>query len=171
MHRHAKSRWVTGLLTLLLAAGGAVRMVAAAPVVAVLHSTAWSQGDQAREGAAEFVVLMEVARLKQTGARSGLVAVGDRRGLFSPGAEEALQHAVREGVPVVKLAAGGRVTPAPHGLFLDGGALPEDAASAVLARCLERYGPLPKAQPALRRRLQLFQDELTLAASTRLAAR
>jgi hypothetical protein len=40
----------------------------------------------------------------------------------------------------------------------------------VLARCLEKYGTLP-ATPELRDRLQLFQHQLTLAASTRLAAR
>jgi hypothetical protein len=169
MHWKAKSR--LGLVTAIVVLLGAAQAGATAPLVGVVHSARWSQGDETREGAAEFVVLLEVARLKQSGGRVGLVAVGDRRGLFSPGAEEALQHAVRQGMPVVKLAQGGRVTPAPHGLFLDGGPLTEDTATQVLARCLERYGPLPKDDAALRKRLVTFQEQLTLASSSRLAAR
>ncbi len=151
-----------------------------APEVAVVRTAEWSQGDPAREGAAELVILLEIARLRQEGAHGGLIAVGDRRGLFSAGAEEALRRAVLQGVPVVKLASGGRVLPAPHGLFLDGGNMPEGEARQVLARCLTRYGALPPARksatgepatPELRARLHLFQQEITLAASTRLAAR
>ena len=148
----------------------------APPTVAVVHSASWSQGDPAREGAAELVILLEIARLRQEGAAGGLIAVGDRRGLFSAGAEEALRRAVLQGVPVVKLAVGGRVLPAPHGLFIDGGVLTEAEAGEVLARCLARYGNLPRrgqdtATPELHARLQLFQHEFMLASSTRLAAR
>jgi hypothetical protein len=150
-----------------------------AATVAVVRTAAWSEGDPAREGAAELVVLLEIARLRHESSQGGLVAVGDRRGLFSAGAEEALRQAVLQGVPVVKLAASGRVLHAPHGLFLDGGALSEQEAQHVLARCLETYGALPVAVSAdgaqvtakLRDRLQLFQKEFTVAASTRLAAR
>lgn len=148
--------------------------------VAVVHAPAWSQGDPAREGAAELVVLLEIARLRQENAPGGLVGVGDRRGQFSAGAEAALQRAVLMGVPVVKLARNGRVLPAPHGLFLDGGNLSEEEACQVLARCLDRYGAPPKIAgvPAgeaelarLRARLHPFQQELTLAASVRVAVR
>jgi hypothetical protein len=150
------------------------------PSVAIVRATAWSQGDPAREGAAELVILLQIARLRQESAQGGLVAVGDRRGLFSAGAEEALRLAVLQGVPVVKLAGNGQVLPAPHGLFLDGGNLPEEDARQVLAGCLMRYGALPAVAghgtenvglAALRARLQLFQHDLTLAASTRVAVR
>jgi hypothetical protein len=142
--------------------------------VGLVRTAGWLQNDPAREGAAELVILMEIARLRQERSGAGLVAVGDRRGLFSAGAEEALRCAVLQGVPVVKLASNGRVLPAPHGLFLDGDGLSEEEARQVLARCLERHGGLPAATPAspeLRARLQMFQRELTLAAGTRIALR
>ncbi len=156
-------------------AEGTASGVPPSPTVAVVRAAAWSEGDAAREGAAELAILMEIARLKHGCTQSGLVAVGDRRGLFSAGAEEALLHAVLQGVPVVKLAASGRVLAAPHGLFLDGGNLSEEEARALLARCLERYGALPRTAdataPELHARLQMFQREFSLAASPRLAAR
>ena len=144
--------------------------------VTVVRTATWSEGDPAREGAAEFVVLVEIARLRQRGSHGGLVAVGDRRGLFSAGAEEALRHAVLLGLPVVKLAHNGQVLPAPHGLFLNGGDLSEEQAQQVLARCLSTYGALPVSgdeavTPRLRNRLELFQREFNLAAGTQLAAR
>lgn len=147
--------------------------------VRVIRAPDWSQGDAVREGAAEFMILMEIARLQRDAAKGGLVGVGDRRGLFGPGAEEALQQAVLNGVPVVKLAAGGRVLQAPHGLFLDGQGLAEQEACIVLARCVEKHGALPavggrgdaERLAELRERLKRYQDEFTLAAGTRLAAR
>jgi hypothetical protein len=167
------------LLALLLgAASGHAKGPASPPSVVVVRAEAWSQGDPVREGAAELAIFMEVARLRQEGANSGLVAVGDRRGLFSAGAEEALHYAVLQGVPVVKLGVGGRVLSAPHGLFLDGGDLSEEAARQLMGRCLEKYGALPlsgsegvASMPQLRARLELFQREFTLASSARLAAR
>jgi hypothetical protein len=152
------------------------------PVVAttqVIRAPVWSQGDAVREGAAEFMILMEIARLQKAPAKGGLIGVGDRRGLFAPGAEAALHRAVLQGVPVVKLAAGGRVLAAPHGLFLDGQGLPEQEACAVLVRCVEKHGTLPvvgEAAPEreigrLREQLRRYQDEFTLAAGTRLAVR
>lgn len=177
--KNSTGRTGLGCLLLLLAAisgqaGDAA--VLASPHVAVVRTAAWSQGDPAREGAAELVILMEIARLRHDPAQGGLIAVGDRRGLFNAGAEEALHHAVLQGVPVVKLASGGRVLPAPHGLFLDGQDLPEEEARRVLLHCLERYGALPPARgdapsPALRARLQQFQQEFTLAAGPRVALR
>jgi hypothetical protein len=161
---------------MLAAVNGWAKEAGPLPAVAVVRAAAWSQGDAAREGAAELEILMEVARLRRDCAPGGLIAVGDRRGLFSMGAEEALRYAVLLGVPVVKLTGGGRVLPAPHGLFLDGGSLSEEAARQVLNRCLEKYGALPSAggdaaTPQLHARLQLFQREFALASSTRLAAR
>ncbi len=153
---------------------------ARSPGVAIVRTTTWSPGDVAREGATEMIVLLEIARLQRGSGQAGLVAVGDRRGVFPAGVEAALQAAVRCGVPVVKLASGGRVLPAPHGLFLDGGNLSEAEAAAVLGRCLRLYGALPAAgspgadgavSPELYERLGLFQHELTLAASPRLAVR
>ena len=149
--------------------------------VAVVRAAAWSPGDPAREGAAELVILMKIARLRQERGQSGLVAVGDRRGLFSAAEEEALRYAVLQGVPVVKLASSGRVLLAPHGLFLDGGDLSEEEARWVLARCLERYGSLPvlgeergpdaTVPPGLLAQLQRFQQEFNRAAGTRIALR
>jgi hypothetical protein len=168
------------ILPLLLVVTEAGAAATVAPGVAVVRTAAGAPGDATREGAAELMVLLEVARLRQQSSPPGLVAVGDRRGLFPAGAEEALRLAVLRGVPVVKLARGGRVLPAPHGLFLDGGELAETEAAAVLARCLQRHGTLPARDPVapdgpvapeLRERLRLFQHELTLAASTRLAGR
>jgi hypothetical protein len=145
------------------------------PQVAVIHTAAWSVGEPARDGASELMVLLAIARMHQAGD-GGLVAVGDRRGLFNPGAEEALRQAVLAGIPVVKLADNGRVLPAPHGLFLDGSGLSEADARAALARCLARYGGLPvmrdgNVTAALRSQLKLFQNELTMAAGTRVAMR
>jgi hypothetical protein len=176
MHTRKMSWAGAGLgLLFLLAAGHAGETVARS--VAIVRTAAWSQGDPAKEGAAELMILLEIARLRHEYGQGGLVAVGDRRGLFSVGAEEALRHAVLQGLPVVKLASNGRVLPAPHGLFLDGGGLSEEEARQVLARCLERYGPLGSSPAGdaplreLRARLQLFQQEFTLVAATRLAAR
>jgi len=151
----------------------------AVPQVQVVRAAGWSQGDPVREGAAEFMVLLEVARLTRDPAQSGLVGVGDRRGFFGSGAEQAMHRAVLRGVPVVKLAPRGRVMPAPHGLFIDGAGLSEDEACAVLARCVREHGALPvvgegaadPALAALRSRLESYQQEFTLAAGTRLAAR
>jgi len=159
---------------------GASAVEQPAPAVAVVWTAVGAPGDVTREGAAEMLVLLEIARLQNQGAQAGLVAVGDRRGMFPAGAEEALHDAVLRGLPVVKLARGGRVLAAPHGLFLDGGNLSEGEASRVLRRCLELYGNLPATAPdtpdgsaprELRERLRQFQNEFTLAASSRLAAR
>lgn len=147
--------------------------------VQVIRAPAWSPGDTVREGAAEFMVLMAVARLERLPVKGGLVGVGDRRGLFGPGTEAALHRAVLRGVPVVKLAASGRVLPAPHGLFLDAQNLSEQEACAVLVQCLAKHGALPavgetavEAEVArLREQLRRYQDEFTLAAGTRLAVR
>ena len=167
-------------LALSLSLTAAVAETATAPKVQVVRTAGWSQGDPVKEGAAEFMVLLEIARLGNDPASGGLVGVGDRRGLFGSGAEQAMQRAVLRGVPVVKLAPSGRVLPAPHGLFIDGSGLSEEDASAVLARCITRHGALPVVGEraatgaelaALRERLHAYQQEFTLAAGTRLAVR
>lgn len=165
-------RWLLlgGVLVVDLVAAGATRP---APQVVVLRDAGWSQGDMAREGAAEFMVLMQVARLQQAGP-GGLVAVGDRRGRFSGAAETALVAAVLRGIPVVKVVPPGGGVANPDGLFLDGGALSPEAAQEVLARCLAKYGTWPagaEATPRMREQLQRFQNELTLARGQRLAVR
>jgi len=171
-----------GTACLLVLLAGGVGGAAAGPAeisgIAIVRTPGGAPGDAVREGAAEMLVLLQIARLQHEAGESGLVAVGDRRGLFPAGAEEALHGAVLHGMPVVKLATGGRVLPAPHGLFLDGGNLTEAEAAAVLARCLRLYGAWPTAlertgatAPELRARLDLCQREFTLAASVRLAAR
>lgn len=159
------------VLPLLAEASEARAATGTTPAVAVVRCAAWVPGDIAREGAAEMLVLLEIARVRHQSEQAGLVAVGDRRGVFPSGAEDALHQAVLRGVPVVKLARGGPVLAAPHGLFLDGGSLSEEEAARVLCRCLELYGKLPAATPQLRERLRQFQNEFTLAASARLAVR
>ncbi len=164
---------------MLLAGLGLKAAPAASAKVQVVRAPAWSQGDPVKEGATEFVILIEVVRLGLEPGKGGLVGVGDRRGLFGPGAEQAMHQAVLRGVPVVKLATGGQVLPAPHGLFLDGSGLSEQEACSVLERCLAKYGAPPAVGETsstdelgrLRAHLRRYQDEFTLAAGTRLAAR
>lgn len=152
------------------------------PAVGIVRAVPVSlaQADAAREGAAELVALMEIARVQAQPVKGGLVGVGNRRGLFSCETEEALRQAVLAGIPVVKLAPRGEVLPAPHGLFLDGGNLSEADACRVLALCLTKFGALPKAHSpepspkelaAIQQHLRAFQQQLTLATRTRLAAR
>ena len=168
------------LLLLLLAGNLAGAGATTAPGGAIVRSAGWTPGGAVRDGAAEMLMLMQIARLRHASGDTGLVAVGDRRGLFPAGVEAVLQLAVLRGVPVVKLATGGRVLPAPHGLFLDAGNLSESEAAAVLCRCLALHGALPAATPAsptgeisprLREQLDQFQREFTLAAAVRLAVR
>jgi hypothetical protein len=179
---NAHTRFLPGLFVASLLFGGGVMPAAESPAearVRVVRAPAWSQGDAVKEGAIEFMILIEAARIGREQCKGGLVGVGDRRGLFGPGAEQAMQQAALRGVPVVKLAVGGRVLPAPHGLFLDGSGLSEQEACSVLARCLDKYGtPPPVSENAaapelerLRAHLQRYQDEFTLAAGTRLAVR
>jgi hypothetical protein len=178
MHAFSRSLLSAGLI---LSAAAPLRagVPDVAPQVQVVRAAGWSQGDAVREGAAEFMVLLELARLTRDPAQGGLVGVGDRRGFFGTGAEQAMHRAVLRGVPVVKLAPSGRVRPAPHGLFIDGTGLSEEEACALLARCRQQHGALPVVGEGatdtdlarLRARLQSYQQEFTLAAATRLAAR
>lgn len=154
-----------GLLALLEA--GPIR--AKEPAVAVLYGAAWSPGDAARDGAAEFEVLMCVAQVQQASAVAGLVSVGYRRGSFPPSAETALERVAHMGIPVVRLAQNSPL-PTHHGdSFIEAGSLSPADAKRLLADCLARYGALPasvdpakptkKEAEALQAKLALFQAQ------------
>ncbi len=170
-----------GLLALSLAAVSLYAAPARVPQVAVLRSAAWSPGDTARDGAGEFAVFLEAARLQRAHRAAGLVAVCDRHGLLRSGGERALRRLVFSGFAVVKLAPAASASVDPHPGFLRGGMLPEDHAAAILVRCLDRHGPPPSAadpeQPtaaelaALRAHLAPFQAALDAAVAPRLALR
>lgn len=131
-----------GLLTALLAPTAR----AAAPVaVGVIHEAPWSPGDEAREGAGEFAVLMQIAELRRSGARSGLLGVGATRGVFAPGAERALRFAALNGVAVAKLVASGDVARCPDEIFVDASGLTEAEAQRVLREALGAIGAPPRA--------------------------
>jgi hypothetical protein len=124
----------------------AIPAFAAAPV-AVIEDAPWSPNDALRDGAAELGVLLCLAQLQQSQAVVGLVGVGDHRGIFQDGTQRGFEFAVRQGVPVVRLAREARACqPSETDLFIDGGELSPDAAVALLGQCLARYGPLPKVQ-------------------------
>jgi hypothetical protein len=149
--------------------------------VAVLHAAPWSQGDEVREGAGEFEVLLQAARLQQNHRATGIVGVGDRHGFFNNGAERALRLLVLRGTPVVKLARGSDLAADPEQLFIDASGLSASAAAAVLQRCLELHGlvpacadpehPTPRELAVLRERLQPFRAAFALATAPQVAAR
>jgi hypothetical protein len=153
---------------------------AAGNPVAVLRAAPWSPGDPVREGAGEFEVLCQVASLQKTHRAVGLIAVGDRHGLFAHGAENALRFVALQGVPVARIAPGGEVAHDPDDLFLDCGHLTESEAAAVLERCLNRHGsppaaanpdrPTPGELAAIHQFLIPFREALRLASAPRLAS-
>jgi hypothetical protein len=100
-------------------------------------------GDEVREGAGEFLVLLEGAKLQKAGARCGLIVVGNRRGVLQSGGERALRRLACSGMIVVRVAAGGEVTAIPDALHIDAGELTPEVAQQRLAEGLERYGPAP----------------------------
>jgi hypothetical protein len=141
--------------------------------VAVLTAAPWSPSDTVREGAGELEVLCKVASLQKGHRAVGLIAVGDRNGLFNHGGEHALRFVALQGVPVARLAPGGEVALDPDGLFLDCGHLDEAEAAAVLRRCLDLHGAPPAAAnpdcptagelAAIRHYLVPFRKALALA--------
>lgn len=143
------------------------------PAVAVIEDSPWSPGDAPRDGAAEMGVLLRLAELQQNRAAVGLIGVGDRRGVFQEGTRRALEFAIQQGVPVVRLARESMVKSMDRedGWFIDGGSLSPAAAAGVLGECLNRYGTLPKVaslhEPssreleAYRAKLRLFQAEFS----------
>jgi hypothetical protein len=152
-------------LALFLSPAFSVR--AAEPAVAVLYGAAWSPDDAARDGAAEFEVLLCAARLRQTSPLAGIVGVGRRHAAFSPAAEIALQRVAHMGFPVVRLAGSGPLPAHQGDVFIEAGLLPVAEAQRLLAQCLVRYGALPAAQnparptkkesAALQAKLALYQ--------------
>ena len=147
--------------------------------VAVVRTAKWSPGDAAREGAGEFLVLLQGAKLQRTSQASGLVVVGDRNGLLRSGGERALRRLVLTGIVVARIAPGGEVTPTPDELFLDSGRVPEEQAKRILTRGLELYGAAPAAaEPdrptsrelaAIRDHLKKFQTLFAVAAGPSVA--
>ena len=171
-------RWLATILALAgaLAPGRAAAVEAG---IAVLQSPLRSPGDVVREGAGEFEVLLSVARVQQDHRAVGVVGVGNRQGFFPAGGEHALHFFALQGVPVVKLARGGAPTADPAGLFLTGTNLTESEASAVLARCLDRFGSPPRAADpdnptaaelaAIRAYLRPYREAFALSSARRVA--
>ena len=105
--RPFRSRTGLFIATAILAAGLHPSVHGATPAaVGVIRDAPWSPGDVSRDGAGEFFVLMQIARLQNGGRRAGLLGVGATHGVFATGTERALRFAVLNGVPVVKLAPG-----------------------------------------------------------------
>jgi hypothetical protein len=113
--------------------------------VAVIRSAAWAPDQPAREGAGEFLVLLQAAKLQRSYRAAGLLAVGDHNGVLRGGGERALRRIAMTGVVVVRLAPQGEVAPMPENLFVDAGRLTEAQAGHLLERGLELYGAAPKA--------------------------
>lgn len=165
----------TALLSFTIAA-----CAASPPPVAVIEDAPWSPGDAPRDGAAEFGVLLRLAQLQREHSLVGLVGLGDLRGRFQEGTRRGLEFAVQQGVPVVRLARGApAAVPTDNDLFIDGGPLSAEAAVELLARCLERFGPLPQrsaspegtSSPAFREQLARYQAEFTARQPSRIAMR
>lgn len=154
----------------------------AAPRIAVIVDAPWSPNDVSRDGAAELSIMLQIALLQQETQAVGVVGVGDKRGLFQDGTRRGLEIAAQRGVPVVRLARDMRacLTDVDE-LFINGGMLSPEAASALLTECLTRHGPLPvihsTAKPssremdALRRKLKLYQAEFSARQPKLLASR
>lgn len=176
---HRILRWLPwfGLATAVAFAAPAPRSAAG---VAVVHDAPWTFGEPARDGAGEFAVFLNVARLQREHRAAGLVAVGDRHGMLRSGGERALRQVALAGVAVVKLASRGEVAASDLDVFLSGGSLSAETAARVLSTCLQRYGAPPAAaDPAkpnnqelarIRQHLERFQQELALAGATAIAA-
>ncbi len=149
--------------------------------VAVVHSVAWAPGQPAREGAGEFLVLLQAAKLQRAYRAAGLLAVGDHNGVLRGGGERALRRLAVTGVVVVRLAPKGEVASMPDNVFVDAGPLTEAQAERVLARGLELYGAAPKVsapeQPTereletIRAHLRKFQELFAIESGARVALR
>jgi len=149
--------------------------------VGVVRSVAWSPGDTVREGAGEFLVLLQAARLKRISQAAGLLAVGDHNGVLRAGGERALRRLAVTGVVIVRLAPGGEVASIPDNVFVDAGPISEETAGRVLALGLRLFGSPPVAaepdQPsarelaAIRLHLQNFQELFAREPTAALAAR
>lgn len=168
-------------LALLLTGSLAVSAHAATPGVAVVRAASWSPGDTVREGAGELEVLICAAKLQREHPVAGIVGIGNRHGLFVQGAERALKYLAMSGVPVAKLARGGDLAPDPAEIFIDASGLTEEQASAILVRCLDRFGAPPRAANpehpntkeilAVQNHLRRFREVFSLEAAPHVALR
>ncbi len=151
----------------------------AVPEIAVVQSPRWSPNDAQREGASEVEILLCAARMITTHPLSGIVGVGNNRGMFIPAANDALHMTACMGIPVVRV---GRSTAAreQNNLFIEGGALSTDDARRLLTVCLLRFGaPPPAANPAhptaaessaIQQKLQSYQTVFDTQGAVRVAA-
>lgn len=138
------------LLLILLGTCLEAKLSAAEPAVAVLYGSAWSPGDAARDGAAEFEILLCAARVRQTTPLAGIVGVGARQGSFPPAAELALERVAHMGIPIVRVAQTGTLSANDGDVFIEAGSLTPADAKRVLSECLQHYGPLPSAADPMR---------------------
>lgn len=148
------------------------------PAVAVVESAAWSPDDPARDGASEFEVLICTARLLAEYPLSGFITVGNRHGALLPGTESALHRVIHMGLPVVRLARGGKVEKSSADLLISAGEMTPAEAQHVLGSCLLRYGALPPARDpahptraelaAIREKLSLYQQSFDVHTAARL---
>jgi len=167
------------LTALFLATGFGLH--AAEPKVAVLYGAKWSPGDAARDGAAEFEVLMCAANVRQGNAPGGIVGVGPRHGAFCPSAEMVLERVAHMGVAVVRLAAAEPMPAHDGDAFVEAGTLSPAEAKRVLTECLARYGAPPAAadpahptkqeQAAIEAKIALYQFQFDAQSAVRVAAR
>ena len=176
-----RCRWLWIALLLPVCLTSPLSLVAAEPSVGVLYGTTWSPGDAARDGAAEFEVLMCAATLKQANPLAGIVGVGKHHGSFSPAAEVALQRVACMGIPVVRLASSGPLPSHQGDVFIEAGSLSPADARRLLAECLTRYGappaahdpahPTKKESAAIESKLALYQLQFDAHNSVQVAMR
>jgi hypothetical protein len=141
---------LTAAACVLAGASGALPRAAATgaapPGVAVFYETPALPGDPARDGAAEFSVLLCVAQLRQHHPVAGLVCVGNHYTDLQFRTERTLGRVALMGVPVVKVAWQGHLPANPELIFVAARALTPAAAEGLLAECLTRYGAPPAAR-------------------------
>ena len=120
------------------------------PRVEIFQEPTWSPTDFARQGAAELDLLMRLVELQQSPGPIGIVGVGNRHGIFQAGVHRALEMAVREGIPVVRLAHNGKAAAAgSRCVFINGGTLSVVEAELLLKQCLVEFGPLPQTNDVI----------------------
>lgn len=112
---------------------------------AIIYDAPWSPGDAPRSGAAEFTVLLSVARLRHDHTRAGIVAVGNQNGLLQPATEDALTRAALMGVAVVRLSGSAHAPALPDDLFIAAPSQPALIVEKILSDCLVRFGAPPAA--------------------------
>lgn len=153
----------------------------AEPAIAVLRTSPLSPNDPVRDGAREFEVLLTVGSLLRHHALSGVVGIGNRRGLLMPDTEQALNRSALMGIPVVKVAQlGGYADAFADNFLIEAGAHTEESAKELLAECILRFGALPPAAnpanpteaelTAIRTKLTQYQNAFNVARTPVLVA-